>query len=89
MIEVPHVAMPNLILGRAAVPEKLQDECRPDILAGELERLLADPQPQKQVLNDICVRLGLDEMRATGILPSDRAARVVLEAIRARREPDA
>jgi len=87
MIEVPHVAMPNLILGRLAVPEKLQDDCRPEILAGELERLLVDPQPQREALREVCRRLGLDEVRATGILPSDKAARVVLDAIRARREP--
>ena len=88
MIEVPHVAMPNLILGRLAVPEKLQDECQPDILAAELERQLTNPQPQRDALNEVCVRLGLEEMRATGILPSDKAARVVLEAIHSRRKPE-
>jgi len=87
MIEVPHVAMPNLILGRMAVPEKLQDECRPDILAGELKQLLADPRPQREALGEVCSRLGLEEIRTTGILPSDRAARVVLDAIRTRRAP--
>lgn len=89
MIEVPHVAMPNLILGHQAIPEKLQDECRPEILAGELEGLLVNPGSQRQALNDVCVRLGLDEVRATGILPSDKAARVVLDAIRNRRVPAA
>ena len=85
MIEVSHVAMPNLILERPAVPEKLQDECRADILADELDKLLANPQPQREALAEICRRLGLDEIRATGVLPSDRAARVVLDAIQARR----
>ena len=89
MIEVPHVAMPNLILGRLAVPEKLQDDCRPDTLAAELERQLISPQPQRDALNEVCAQLGLEEMRTTGILPSDKAARVVLEAIGARREPSA
>lgn len=85
MIEVPHVAMPNLILDRPAVSEKLQDECRPDILAAELERLLVDPRSQREALAEICRRLGLDEIRSTGILPSDKAAGVVLETIRQRR----
>lgn len=85
MIEVSHVAMPNLILERPAVPEKLQDECRADILADELESLLANPQPQSEALAEICRRLGLDEIRATGVLPSDKAARAVLDAIQARR----
>ncbi len=88
MIEVPHVAMPNLILGHMAVPEKLQDECRPEILAAELAQLLANPGPQRKALNEVCVRLGLEEIRATGILPSDRAARVVLDTIRSRRKPE-
>lgn len=85
MIEVSHVAMPNLILDKPAVPEKLQDDCRPDILAAELEHQLADPRPQREALAEICRRLGLDEIRATGVLPSDKAAGVVLETIRQRR----
>lgn len=85
MIEVPHVAMPNLILGRAAVPELLQDECTPDALARELDRLLEDRTGQRADLAAIRRQLGLEEMQSSGIRPSDRAARVILEAIRARR----
>lgn len=84
MIEVPHVAMPNLILGRAAVPELLQDDCNPGRLAAEIEKLLDDGAGQRADLAELCRRLGRDEMRATGVLPSDRAAKVVLEAIRRR-----
>jgi lipid-A-disaccharide synthase len=84
VIEVPHVAMPNLILGKAAVPELLQADCTPERLAEELERLITDGGAvrQRQDLAEICRRLGLDEMRSTGITPSDRAAKVVLDAIR-------
>lgn len=85
MIEVPHVAMPNLILERAAVPELLQDDCNPERLAVELDRLLGDSRAQRADLEELCRRLGRDEMRSSGALPSDRAAKVVLEAIRARR----
>ncbi len=84
MIEVPHVAMPNLILGRAAVPELLQDDCNPERLAAEIEKLLNDGAGQRADLAELCRRLGRDEMRASGVLPSDRAAKVVLEAIRRR-----
>jgi len=87
MIEVPHVAMPNLILDRLAVPEKLQDDCQPDTLAAELDRLLINPEPQRDALAEICRRLGLEEIRATGVLPSDKAAGVVLDAIRQQRKP--
>lgn len=86
MIAVPHVAMPNLILGRAAVPELLQADCTPDRLADELVALLADGAvAQRRDLAEICRRLGLDEIRAGGAKPSDRAAAVILDAIGKRR----
>ena len=43
MIRVPHVAMVNLLAGRAVVPELLQQDCRPDRLAATLATLIADP----------------------------------------------
>ena len=86
MIAVPHVAMPNLILRRAAVPELLQADCTPDRLAGELETLLTGGSAvQRRDLAEICRILGLDDIRAGGPKPSDRAAAVILDAIRARR----
>lgn len=86
MIEVPHVAMPNLILGRAAVPELLQADCTPDRLADELVLLLGSGAAvQRGDLAEICRRLGLDDIRAGGAKPSDRAAAVILEAIGKRR----
>ncbi len=43
MIRVPHVAMVNLLAGRAVVPELLQQDCRPDTLAATLLGLIRDP----------------------------------------------
>ncbi len=43
LIQVDHVAMPNLIAGRRIVPELLQNECNPTRIAAELERYLGDP----------------------------------------------
>ena len=86
MIAVPHVAMPNLILGRGAVPELLQADCTPERLAAELVGLIeGGSTAQRRDLAEICRRLGLDEIRAGGPKPSDRAAAVILEAIRVRR----
>jgi len=86
MIAVPHVAMPNLILGRAAVPELLQADCTPDRLADALLALLGGGgEAQRRDLAEICRRLGLDEIRAGGAKPSDRAAAVILDAIASRR----
>ncbi|HEX9461942.1 MAG TPA: lipid-A-disaccharide synthase [Alphaproteobacteria bacterium] len=87
MIEVPHVAMPNLILGRAAVPELLQAECTPERLADALDGLIhrGGGAAQGQDLAEIRRRLGLDQMQADGVKPSDRAAAFVLDRIHARR----
>jgi lipid-A-disaccharide synthase len=87
MIEVPHVAMPNLILGRAAVPELLQADCAPERLADALAALVAGGAgaAQKRDLGEIRDRLGLDQMQKDGIKPSDRAAKFVLDTVRHRR----
>ena len=41
-----HVAMPNIILDHALVPEMLGDNCRPEPLARELQSLLDDAEKQ-------------------------------------------
>lgn len=79
LLKVSHVALPNLVLGRLCVPELLQKECRPERIADEVGRLLADPAAaaaQHQGLAEVAARLSMD-----GEVPSTRAARVVLKAI--------
>ena len=44
MIRVPYVAMVNLLAGRALVPELLQGDCNPRMLADTVLRLLRDPE---------------------------------------------
>ena len=86
LIRVAHVSVPNLILGRAAVPEMLQDDCAPEKLATALHGLIAGPAAaaQRRDFEELRRIMGLEEMRATGITPSDRAAAIVLEVIRDR-----
>ena len=43
MIRVQHVAMVNLLAGRAAVPELLQEDCNPATLCAAVLSLLRDP----------------------------------------------
>jgi lipid-A-disaccharide synthase len=43
LIRVKHVAMVNLLAGRAVVPELLQQDCTPEKLATTVQRLLGDP----------------------------------------------
>jgi lipid-A-disaccharide synthase len=80
LIQVPHVAMPNLIAGRAIVPELLQESCTPERIAAAIGALLDDPAAraaQKAALAEVCEKLGRG-----GPKPSARAATVVLSAIR-------
>ncbi len=51
LIQVDHIAMPNLIAGRGIVPELLQDECNAARIAAELDRYLGDPSHAESVRN--------------------------------------
>jgi lipid-A-disaccharide synthase len=70
LIQVDHVAMPNLIAGRRIVPELLQDECNPTRIAAELERYLGDPAHAEAVRN--ALRAVLRQLGEPGVF--ERAA---------------
>ena len=60
LIRVPHVAMVNLLAGRAVVPELLQQECRPARLAETVARLIGDgaaASAQRAAFGDIMASL--------------------------------
>jgi lipid-A-disaccharide synthase len=48
LLRTAHVALPNILAGRALVPELLQDAATPDALAdallGELDKAARDPE---------------------------------------------
>ena len=76
MIRVPFVAMVNLLALRELVPELLQADCTPAILAGTLTTLLSDQRAadaQRAGFREIIARL-----RAPAGLPADAAAGAVL-----------
>jgi lipid-A-disaccharide synthase len=83
LIPGPHVNPVNLILGRPAVPELLQEDCRPDRIAAAAIRLIGDQalrHDQQAALAEAVARLrGSDERP-----PSQRAAARVLEPLAAR-----
>lgn len=86
LIQVPYVAMPNVIAGRVVIPELLQADCTPAALAAALARLLDDPKAAAQMRADlafVCDALGQGEI-ARGTLPSDRAAAAILDLLRSR-----
>ena len=83
LVQVPSVLLPNIILGEPAVPELLQERARADLLAQALAPLVgesAERRAQVEALARLDALMQLDG----GELPSQRAARVVLETVAAR-----
>jgi lipid-A-disaccharide synthase len=80
-VRLPHVAMPNLVAGREVVPERIQAECRGDLLARDVAAYLDDPDRVR------AVREGLSDVRRRLGEPGacERAAEAVLEVAEARR----
>jgi lipid-A-disaccharide synthase len=73
------VILANLVIGENVVPEFLQRDCTPDLLAAALAPLLSEtPQRRRQieVFDRLDSIMGLDEA------PSAKAAGIVLEAAR-------
>ncbi len=81
LIRVPYVAMVNLLAGKALVPELLQEQCRPDLLAATVVRLMTDPTAAAdQKAGFAGVLAGL---RAAGTTePADAAAAEILELLK-------
>jgi lipid-A-disaccharide synthase len=80
MVKVPSIILANLVLGDKAVPELVQRACTPERLAAELLPLMSDtPQRRRQ----IAAFARLDAIMEIGVaVPSDRAAKVVLDCAR-------
>ena len=79
VVRVPHVAMVNLILGRALVPELLLGACTPERLTPALDELLVDGaawRAQIDGFKEVAQRL-----RAGESVPSEQAAALILNLI--------
>ncbi|MGE0748737.1 MAG: lipid-A-disaccharide synthase [Rhodospirillales bacterium] len=79
LVRVPYLSLVNILLGRAAVPELLQDECRGDALALALAGLLENPGAREA--QRAAMREAAALVRPDSELPSDRAAAVVLDML--------
>lgn len=80
LITVPHVNLVNLILGRPAVPELLQEDCDAERISAVASRLIEDEgvrAEQEAALAEAVRRLAGSDPRP----PSQRAAARVLEII--------
>jgi lipid-A-disaccharide synthase len=86
MIKVPSIVLPNLILGENAIPQLLQEHCRPSELLAHLAPLMRDSSArahQRAALKRIEARMRLPE----GEAPSACAARIVADLARRQRLP--
>lgn len=79
MVRVKYVNMINLLLDRAVVPELLQQECRGDRLAREVEILLGDESVRRTQMDAYSEALTMLQPREGA--PSDCAAATVLRVI--------
>ena len=79
MIRVPHVAMVNLLAGRALVPELLQEDCTAETLSRMALTLLQDPAQAEAQRGGF--RAIMDSLRPPDGLPSEAAAREVLDVL--------
>ena len=77
-----HAALPNLVLGRCAVPEFIQEDCTAEKLAAAVSPLLQDGPPRRSMIDSLRqVRQGLGGGGAI-----DRAAEEIVELLQGRRD---
>jgi lipid-A-disaccharide synthase len=68
-VTLDHIGMPNIILGRTAVPELIQEDFTPENLALELRRLIEDEDRFRKMQSDFALlreKLG-NESASTGV----------------------
>lgn len=53
LIRVPFIALANLVAGRGLVRERIQGECRPDLLAADLAHLLDHPEETARLRREL------------------------------------
>lgn len=79
LLRIRYVNLVNILLDRPAVPELLQEQCRPERLAEAVSMLLTDPgarEAQRAAGREALERLGY-----AGAPPSARAARIILDLV--------
>ncbi|MDD3517239.1 MAG: lipid-A-disaccharide synthase [Chromatiales bacterium] len=61
MLRIPDIGLVNIVAGRRIAPEFLQGEARPEAIAAEVRRLLADAdhnRTQREALREVRTKLG-------------------------------
>jgi len=83
LVRVKYANLVNLLLDRPAVPEMLQEDCRPELLAPAVAALLADEAARTAQLAACAEAIAL--LAPQGMAPAEAAAETVLRVIRNRR----
>ncbi|WP_170606868.1 lipid-A-disaccharide synthase [Ruegeria arenilitoris] len=73
MVRLDTFTLVNLVSKTRAVPECMLDECRPDRIAAELNKVLEQPDAQREAME-----VTMDQLGRGGEPPGLRAARAVL-----------
>jgi lipid-A-disaccharide synthase len=86
VIRASSIILANLVIGENVIPEFIQENCTPENLASALREILADSPARLRQLEAFAK---LDAIMATGQRsPSERAAGIVLETMRASRRAE-
>jgi lipid-A-disaccharide synthase len=81
LVRTRYVNLINVLVNRAAVPERLQQDCRPDVLAEDLRRLLNDANARAAMQAQF--KEAIARLAPPGVPPSRATARAVLATIAA------
>jgi lipid-A-disaccharide synthase len=77
LVNVRFANLINLLTNREIIPEFVLDRCRPELIAECATQLLRSPElAEKQVIE---ARQVMQKLRLPDVLPSDRAAQIVIE----------
>lgn len=77
LVKIRFANLINLLADKEIIPEFVLDNCRADLIADCAEKMLADPKMAENQIVD--ARQVMSRLRLPDILPSDRAAEVIIE----------
>ena len=77
-VKVKYANLINILMNKEVIPEFLLDKCKPELIAAKAYEL-TDKLTAEKMVNEATE--GLQKLRLPNILPSERAAEIVLEMI--------
>ncbi len=81
MLAIPYVGMPNILLKKMVIPELLQENCTPEILAQHLEKLLTSQEEQQKQKDYFKKVQTLLQPKDPTLSPSQTAAQAIQKVL--------